>query len=131
MKNSCLFQIPLFPVKQIVDFLYFSLGGEVCPAPDSGINHHQHDNRNCYATDRMGNPIQNIGNNDKGDSEQAEMRTGLLCQTPPVNLPYHRSCAYNRTGHTKQDRLYNNCGLFPTKVIHQFGNESVKRAIAF
>ena len=25
MKNSCLFQIPLFPVKQIIDFLYFSL----------------------------------------------------------------------------------------------------------
>lgn len=85
MKNSCLFQITLFPVKQIIDFLYFSLGGEVCHAPNSGINHHQYDKPNGYATDRMGNPIQNIGNNGKGDSEQTEMRTGLLCQAPLLN----------------------------------------------
>ena len=88
-------------MKQIIDFLNFSLGGEICPAPNSGINHHQYDKPNGYANDKMGNPIQNIGNNGKGDSEQAEMRTGLLCQAPPVNLPYHRSGAYNRTGHTK------------------------------
>jgi hypothetical protein len=49
-------------VKQIIDFLYFSLGGEICYAPNSGINHHQYDKPNGYANDRMGKPIQNIGN---------------------------------------------------------------------
>ena len=121
----------LFPVKLVIDFLYVSLGGEVRPTPNGGINHHQHDNRSGYTADRTGHPVQNIGDNDEGDSKQAEMRAGLLCQAPPVKFPYHRSRAYNRARHTEQDRLYDNCGLFPAKVIHQFGNDGVKRAVAF